>query len=605
MPLASGARLGQYQIVEPIGAGGMGEVYRARDTKLEREVAIKVLPDELSKDAERLSRFEREAKLLAALNHPNVATLYGFEDGYLVMELVEGDTLAEQIARGPISVDEALPLFIQIAEGLEAAHEKGIIHRDLKPANIKVTPEGKVKILDFGLAKAFAPPEAEVDDSSQSPTLTRGTALGAIMGTASYMSPEQARGKSVDKRTDIWAFGCCLYEALTGRKAFRGENASDIIARVIEREPQWRLLPPETSPKLRELLARCLEKDRRLRKQSIGDTRTDLERMGDEPGSPVSEPPERVQAYGFALVAFAGGVVGSLLTLLVLWSVRSNPSAETIRTSINLPSGQTFNGLNPTAVVNVSADGRDVVYASEGNSFKELYGKSTMDFEPGPIEGTEGGQHPFYSPDGRWIAFFADGELRRVPHEGGAHVHLATASRFWEGTWTDRDTILYGGRGGIVEIPADGGEPVSLSRIGAGVTAHRRPQLLPGGRHVLLTIIMENRQAVALLDLNSGSIHELFEGAGARYAESGHLVFGRGSSLWAVPFDGNRMEIAGQEAPVLPSVQRDGFGTPQFGLSRDGTLVYVPAGLGTEGELVLADRAGQITRRLRKLSAAA
>ena len=278
MTLDAGARLGQYEIIAALGSGGMGEVYRARDTKLGREVAIKVLREELSKDLERVARFEREAKLLASLNHPAIATLYGFEDNYLVMELVEGETLAARIARGPIPIDEALSLFIQIAEGLEAAHEKGIIHRDLKPSNIMITPDGKPKILDFGLARlAEVDSDVSGEGGSQSPTLTKGTALGAIMGTASYMSPEQAKGKPVDKRTDVWAFACCLFEAMAGKKVFDGETATDAIAAVVMSEPDWEALPAGTSQGLRRLIARCLEKDARQRLRDVGDARLEIQ----------------------------------------------------------------------------------------------------------------------------------------------------------------------------------------------------------------------------------------------------------------------------------------------------------------------------------------
>ena len=289
MPLTPGTKLGQYEVAEAIGAGGMGEVYRARDTKLGRDVAIKVLPEEFARDQERLDRFEREARLLAQVNHANIATLYGLEehDGqtFIVMELVEGETLAERIAKGRIPMDEAIPLFVQIAEGLEAAHEKGIVHRDLKPANIKIGPDGKPKILDFGLAKAFVREDGTVTDSSQSPTLSKGTALGVIMGTPSYMSPEQARGKAVDKRTDVWAFGCCLYEALTGRKPFEGDNATDVLAAVVRARPDWTQLPTSASSRLRRLMLRCLQKDTRERIQDIGDARIELSDFGGEPES--------------------------------------------------------------------------------------------------------------------------------------------------------------------------------------------------------------------------------------------------------------------------------------------------------------------------------
>ena len=311
-------KLGAYEVLELIGAGGMGEVYRARDTKLGREVAIKVLPEALSQDKERLARFEREAKLLASLNHPGIATLYGLEEDagkpFLVMELVEGETLAEQIARGPISVDEALPLFIQIAEGLEAAHEKGIIHRDLKPANIKITPDNNVKILDFGLAKAFLPEDDVSAETSQSPTLTRGTALGAIMGTASYMSPEQARGKPVDKRTDVWAFGCCLYETLNAKRPFDGENITDILAAVVRAEPELEKLPSDTPAAVQRMIRRCLTKDRRQRLRDIGDARIELIELPEDETS-RHKTPARSSMSTLGL----GALLGASVTAALFW----------------------------------------------------------------------------------------------------------------------------------------------------------------------------------------------------------------------------------------------------------------------------------------------
>ena len=367
MPLTSGTPLGQYEVVESVGAGGMGEVYRARDIKLGRDVAIKVLPEAFAQDRERLDRFEREARLLAQLNHANVATLHGLEehDGqqFLVMELVEGETLAERIRKGPIPVDEAIPLFVQIAEGLEAAHEKGIIHRDLKPANIKVGPDGKVKILDFGLAKAFSEREDVSAETSESPTVTKGTALGAIMGTAAYMSPEQARGKPVDKRTDIWAFGCCLYEALTGRRAFDGDNATDVLAAVVREDPALGLLPDEVLTHVRDLLRRCFSKNAIDRLRDIGEARILL--RGTDSGESATGHGAQVPAVRGTrvLVPLVAASLGFGLgaAFLSLGRDEASSPARVTRSTIQLPDDQRIpaSALSPLAI---SPDGERVAY---------------------------------------------------------------------------------------------------------------------------------------------------------------------------------------------------------------------------------------------------
>ncbi len=369
MPLTPNTKLGAYEILAAIGAGGMGEVYRARDTKLGREVAIKVLPEEFTQHPQKLARFEREAKLLAASNHANVATLFGLEEAesqqFLVMELVEGETLAERIAKGPIPVDEALPLFIQMAEGLESAHEKGIVHRDLKPANVKVTPEGKVKILDFGLAKAFAPEEDAGAAASQSPTLTKGTALGVILGTASYMSPEQARGKTVDKRTDIWAFGCCLYEALTGKKAFDGETVSDIIGAVMRAEPEWNAVP-QTS---RALVKRCLVKDARQRLRDIGDVRIELLQVLVEPRDETPAP-AKPRHTATLLAALAAALATGFVAWILSGSSEPTPLSVTRFTFSPLDGQRLATRYPPVAI---SRDGKRLAFVAHADGPSGLY----------------------------------------------------------------------------------------------------------------------------------------------------------------------------------------------------------------------------------------
>ena len=436
MSLESGQRLAHYEVMEPIGKGGMGEVYRARDTKLGRDVAIKVLPEEFSQDKQRLERFQREARLLAKLNHANIATLYALEehDGqlFLVMELVEGDTLAERMAKGAIPLDEAIPPFIQIAEGLEAAHEKEIVHRDLKPANIKIGLDGKIKILDFGLAKAFAGKEVSALESSQSqsqsPTRTRlrqgfgeaGSELGTIMGTASYMSPEQARGKTVDKRTDIWAFGCVLFEALTGTRAFDGETVSDIIGAVLRAEPDAALLPFETPASVRRLFFRCLRKDGRERLHDIADARLELEESTSEPSSPAV-PPALASRRVFALVLTAI----LLSSVSMWWLMRREASPPAPVTHFAVAAAESFSARRSIAL---SLDGSRLAYTSHAGVQRQLLLRRMDELDATRVRGAEGSiEYPFFSPDGEWIGFFADGQLKKIPVDGGTPVTLCAA----------------------------------------------------------------------------------------------------------------------------------------------------------------------------------
>ena len=391
MSLNAGTRLGSYEIVSRLGAGGMGEVYRARDSKLDRDVAIKILPDAFAQDKERLARFEREAKLLARLSHANVATLYGLEESegrkFLVMELVEGETLAERLAKGPLTFEEAIPLFLQIAEGLEAAHEKGIVHRDLKPANIKITLEGDIKILDFGLAKAFASEQNVSAEMSQSPTLTKGTAVGAILGTPSYMSPEQARGKGVDRRTDVWAFGCCLYESLTGRKAFVGETVSDTLAAVLKNEPEWERLPGAAPTWLRSILERALRKDTKRRLRDIGDVRIEIEDAFGKPTSSTAPLVERRLAP-VLLAALGAAFIGGL-TVWAVFSPRSASPKPLKHLAINLPSRDRLNlSQGPVGVpLALSRDGSTLVYAGSRNGTHQLFVRRMAELETIPVPG--------------------------------------------------------------------------------------------------------------------------------------------------------------------------------------------------------------------------
>ena len=595
MALESGTRLGHYEILAPLGVGGMGEVYRAHDTKLGRDVAIKVLHEAFSRDKERLARFEREARLLAQLNHANIATLYGLEESdgqpFLVMELVEGETLAERIARGPIPLDEAIPLFIEIADGLEAAHEKGIIHRDLKPANIKISPDGKPKILDFGLAKAFALEDDPAAEMSQSPTLTRGTALGVIMGTAAYMSPEQARGKKLDKRTDVWAFACCLYEALTGRKVFEAEDVSLTLAEVMKSEPQWDALPSDVPPLLLVFLKRCLDKDPKHRLRDIGDVRLAMEGAFESDASqarPVSQPVGMAAAAALTL---------SVITGLAVWSLsQSDPTPRPVaRFSLSLPPGVSLTGTGRN-VLALSSDGTRLVYSAN----EQLYLRALDQTEATPVRGTEGGaRSPFFSPDGEWVGFWVAGELKKVAIRGGAPVRLCEAQNPYGASWSADDTILFGQRRGILSVSANGGTPEVIILLEGAAEVGHGPHILPGQKTVLFTLgdgLNWNDAQIVVHSLETGERKVLIAGGrDARYLATGHLVYVLEGTLLAVPFDAGRLEVTGGPVPVVEGIRTPvtASGAAQLSLSETGSLVYVVAGRREERTLVWVDRQGK------------
>ena len=598
MGLSAGARVGHYEIVELIGVGGMGEVYRARDTKLERDVAIKVLPEELSHDPGRLARFEREAKLLASLTHPGIATLYGIEhvEGKpaLIMELVEGETLAERVARGVIPYEEAVALFTQIADAVGAAHKKGIIHRDLKPANIKLTPDGKIKILDFGLAKLVEPESAERSGAaSQSPTLTKNTALGAILGTASYMSPEQARGKPVDKRTDIWAFGCCLYEALSSRKAFDGETVTDVLSRVLQLEPEWSALPPDVPAPLPRLLKRCLDKNPDRRVHDIADARLDLE---ESLGAP-SVADDRRTANKLPMVATA--VVAAVLGAFLSWLAREGvPTPPVKRFSINLPPGDEFlvGGIEGPLVA-ISPDGSKVVYAGVREGKAQLFLRRIGEHSSEPVAGTENGRMPFFSPDGQWIGFAVGLQLKRVALDGGPTVEVSQLTDwFLGGSWPVDREILFGqfGAESLFWVSPNGRvSPDAFQRDDEAV-AHRWPQVLPNGQGAVFVTGPWDEARIAVLSLETGNAHVLDElGTYPRYATSGHIVFARERTLFAVPFDPIPLALTGPAVPVLDNVGQGGAGEAYFDISQEGTLVYISGQTKPPTGLVWVDREGQ------------
>ena len=508
MSLTPGTQLGPYEILDPIGAGGMGEVYRARDTKLGREVAIKVLPEAFAQNEERLACFKREARLLASLNHPNIATLYGLEqsDGvqFLVMELADGETLAERLRRGPIPVEDTLPIFKQIAEALEAAHEKGIIHRDLKPANINVSSEGKVKVLDFGLAKAMSGDPVK-SEASESPTITRdATATGVILGTAAYMSPEQARGKPVDMRTDIWAFGCVFFETLTGRTGFLGETVSDTISAILRGEPNWQALPESTPAIVRSLLRHCLQKDPNRRLHDIADARIEIEdvltRSSDEtephrlPSPPVWQ---RTLPWGVSAVvvmAAVGAWVGGPTSAI------DDASAVPARFSIELPADQHVAMDMDELLMAISQDGRRLAWIGVVEPERRIYTPRSIDeLEVLPIAGTEGVSNLFLclSSDGRWVAFPRDGALWKVPVEGGVAMKLLqseTATGIWSCEWGDDKIIVGLAMSGLRRISASGGEPEILTTLDRerGEIVHWAARILPKYRATLFAVQVGN-----------------------------------------------------------------------------------------------------------------
>jgi eukaryotic-like serine/threonine-protein kinase len=491
LALAPGTRLGPYEILSALGAGGMGEVHRARDTKLQRSVAIKVLPDSLGNHADRLARFTREAQTLASLNHPNIAAIHGLEESNgvraLVMELVEGEDLSQRIARGPIPLDEALPLATQIAAALEAAHEPGIIHRDLKPANIMVRPDGTVKVLDFGLAKALDPAGTSSAEALNSPTITSPamTQAGIILGTAAYMAPEQAKGKPVDKRADIWAFGAVLYEMLTGQRAFTGEDTTDTIVAVVSREPNWSALPPDTPPAIRRLLRRCLEKDRKRRLADAADARLEIEDAltapAAEPMWAIAAPSARARLPWALVVTLSIALVAGLLA----WAPwRPAPALAETRVDIVTPP------TTATMSFALSPDGRQIVFVASGDGGSRLWLRSLATTTPQPLAGTEGASFPFWSPDGRSIGFFAATALKRLDLGGGAPQALAPVIRGFGGTWHADGVIVFapGRAGPLMRVSATGGEAVAMTTLGPQQLGHLWPHVLPDGRRFLFYV---------------------------------------------------------------------------------------------------------------------
>jgi hypothetical protein len=602
MPFAIGTRVGSFVVDAQIGAGGMGEVYRATDSRLKRQVAIKVLPPLLAGDPDRLARLQREAEVLASLNHPHIAAIYGLEDAEgvkaLVMELVEGEDLAERIARGAIPLDEALPIAKQIADALEAAHERGIIHRDLKPANIKVRPDGTVKVLDFGLAKlGDAAAAGSVPGAAMSPTITSPamlSAVGMVLGTAAYMSPEQARGYPADKRADIWAFGVVLFEMLSGRRLFVGETISDTLASVLKTEPDWHLLPSTVTARLRALLRWCLEKDPKRRLRDIGDARVQIDNLlagTVEDGAPQLPAPitpawERVLPW-----AAAGVLTVALAAVLLLWAPwRAVSTAPSFRLSTQIGADASV-VFNPVDALSISPQGDVIAFVAQNapGAAALLHVRRLTQLQAAPLSGTDDAESPFFSPDGQWIGYFARGMLKKVAVTGGASVALCPAPVPRGGSWDGNDSIvlLPNRTGGLVRVSASGGTPEPLTSVVEEELTHRWPQVLPGGKGVLFTTGSRTANAVGyndgavLVQSPSGARTVIVRGGyHGQYLPSGHVVYMHDGTLFAMPFDLDRLTPTGPAVPVLDGLTTNaGTASAQFAIAANGTAAYLPGRL--------------------------
>ena len=617
MALTNGTRIGSYEVTGSLGAGGMGEVYRARDTKLDRDVALKVLPEAFTADADRLARFEREAKVLASLNHPNIGGIHGLEDSgdvrALVLELIEGPTLADRIAQGPIPVDEALPIGKQIAEALEAAHEAGVIHRDLKPANIKVREDGTVKVLDFGLAKALDP--APEGDASQSPTLTAAaTRMGVIMGTAAYMSPEQARGKPIDTRSDIWAFGVVVFEMLTGQPPFGGSTVTDVLAAIVTKTPDWTQLPYATPGSVTRSLRRCLTADSRRRSQHIGDVRLDMEEALLDTGRQAADAVttaawSRLGGWRLAAVLVVGVALGTWASGAVFRSGVFAPAASDsspLYIGFSLPSGLEMpTAFSPTLAI--SPDGARVVFQAETDVEGQLY---LLDLQRGtearPLPGTSGGRVPFFSPDGGSIAFVDDSlTLRRLDLDSGVSSSICQVPILLSGgTWSPEGTIVIASTTGLSRVSADGGElqPLTTPDLQAGEAAHFWPSFTPDGQFLIFSVFTTGGAVrPARLSITDG-LYELVEGIEqgqvARYIPSGHLVWAGDNDLFAAAIDLVGGTLSSAPVRVLEGIRRwPGSRLSYFEVSVGGDLVFAPGGVLEDlRRVVLVDERGTVSR---------
>jgi Tol biopolymer transport system component/predicted Ser/Thr protein kinase len=613
MTVKAGTRLGPYEILSSIGAGGMGEVYKARDTRLDRIVAIKVLPAHLADRADLRERFDREAKTIASLNHPHICTLYdtGHQDGidYLVMEYLEGETLAQRLQKGALPIQQVLQYAIEISDALDKAHRKGVTHRDLKPGNIMLTKSG-TKLLDFGLAKLKQEAAPANVPLSELPTANDPlTAQGSIVGTLQYMAPEQLEGKEVDARTDIFAFGESVYEMATGKRAFEGQSQASLIAAILEREPPaMSSLQPMTPPALDRVVKKCLAKEPDDRWHGAKDLCDELKWIA-EGGSQVTLAPaaaeKGIRVLGRRPLMFGLGalLLGAVITSLAVWNLKPSPSPQpVIRTAINLPSGQQLAGLDSGPAVALSPDGTHLAYVARQGDTQQLYLRAMDSLEARPIPGTEGGVNPFFSPDGQWLGFFAGIKLKKVLVSGGAAVTVGDAGVLSSGaSWGSQGVIIFAPTlAGVLQQVSDaGGTPQPLTRRGKGEVSHRWPEFLPGGKAVLFASGTTNNNwtnaQVAVQSVVTGERRNLVQGGmNPRYALSGHLVYAQGGSLMAVPFDPQRLEVTGAAVPAVEGVlQSPGTGASQYSFSNTGSLVYVSGGVqSAQSKLVWVSRNG-------------
>ena len=614
MPLVAGSRVGPYEIVALIGSGGMGEVYRARDTQLDRDVAIKILPDAVAGDPDRLMRFEREAKTLATLNHPHIAQIHGLEHlgttRALVMELAEGEDLRQQIARGALAIDDALSIARQIADALEAAHDRGIVHRDLKPANIKVAADGNVKVLDFGLAKAIEDGTETSVSNMSSPTITSPTTTraGVILGTAAYMSPEQARGRVVDKRTDIWAFGVVLYEMLTARRAFDGETVSDTLAVLLTRDVDLSALPRDTPATVRRLLARCLTRDTRMRLRDIGEARIALSGATPEVAAPAAPPPHSSRPWPWLAGAAVAGAAIALAGISALTSPASSPSRPVMHLSIPLSPKAPLSNSGAFVRIALSPDGTRLAYVGRTDTVNRLFIRNLSQLDFNVVAGSEDARGPFFSPDGQWLGFTVAGRLRKIPVGGGSPTTLAEFSGVPAGArWNDDDSIVFArGPLGLFSVPAAGGAARPL--IAPDRAAHESwlsfPQVLPSGAGLLFTLAgdsiasFDDAQVVVETAGRPETRRILVGGTSGRYLQTGHLVFGHNGRLMAAPLDLAQQRLTGAALPILDGVSMSpATGVVNTVTSDTGTLAYVPGPLMDVGpdNLVVIDRSGVVT----------